>query len=194
MTLFLWHLLLFASVTPWWQHAFFYFYHHIHPLVKDSPFSKPPKRKYHPHQLSSSLSLAHMSAHGSPLQGLLQLSACLGVQVKWKNRRMRTSQQMMRFNSGSESNPDLHPVFLTLVRVEAWLYSINIHAAVYVHLPLAASLEHIVSPPHWHLGRQVARCPLHVPLMASTRMDGFIFNVPLVISQHCVYILGDLLV
>ena len=81
---------------------------------------------------SPTLMTAHMFAPRSSLQGLLQLSICLRVQVKPRKRGTRTSQQMMCFNTGSDSNPDPQPVSLKLVRVEAWIYCINIHADVYL--------------------------------------------------------------
>lgn len=111
---------------------------------KTAPSANPLKRKIHPRQLSCKMKrlwqefvspillTAHMFAHRSPLQGLLKLSACLGVQVKERKRQTRTSQQMMGFNAGSESNPDPHPVCLTLIRVEARMHCINIHADVYL--------------------------------------------------------------
>lgn len=148
--------------------------------------------------VSPILLTAHMFAPRSPLQGLLQLSACLGVQVKLRKRQTRTSQQMMCFNAGYESNPDPQPVRLTLIRVEAWMYCINILADVYL-LPSSGRLSWTdcvslaVTHRCWHIDRWVASCPLGLPLMASTRMDGLIFKVQLVIAQPAVYLLSDLL-
>lgn len=80
----------------------------------------------------SILPTAHMFTTRSLLQELMQLLACLEVQVKPGKRQMRRYQQMISFNVGKKSNPDPQPVCLTLIRVEAWIYCINIHADVYL--------------------------------------------------------------
>lgn len=121
-----------------------------------------------------------MSAHRSPLQGLLQLSACLGVQVKSRKRQAPTFQHVMRFNAGSESNPDPHPVLLAFIRMDACVYCINIHADVSL---LSSSGKYswtdcsslALTHRCWHIDRWAASCPLSPPLMVSTRMDGLIF-------------------
>lgn len=148
--------------------------------------------------VSPILLTAHMFASRSPPQGLLKLSAHLGVQVKPRIRQTRTSQQMMCFNAGSESNPDPQAVRLTLIRVEAWMYCINIHADVYLlsssgRLSWTDCVSLALTHRCWHIDRWVASCPLGLLLMASTRMDGLIFKVQLVISQPAVCLLSDLL-
>lgn len=178
-------------------------------FVKDSPFSQPSGEKnIHPHQLlgrmktlwqefvSPILLTAHMFAPRSPLQGLLELSTCLRVQVKLRKRQMRTSRQMMCFNAGSESNPDPQPVRLTLIRAEAWIYCINIHADVYLlsssgRLSRTDCVSLALTHRCWHVDRWVAACPLGLLLMVPTRMDGLIFKVQLVILQPALYLLSD---
>lgn len=172
-------------------------------------FLKKKKKDLHPHQLSGKMKnlwefvfpillTAHMFAPRFPLQGLLQLSICLGVQVKLGKRETKTSQQMICFNAGPDSNPDLHPVCLKLIRVEAWIYCINIHADVYLlsssgRLSWTDCASLALTLRCWHTDRWVAGCPLGLCKMASTRMDGLIFKVQLVISQPVVYLLSYLL-
>lgn len=168
----------------------------IHPCQLSSKVEEK-KRKTPDKNLSPPLLTAHMFAGRSPLQGLLKLSASLGVQVKWRKRQTRTSQQMMCSDAGSGSNPDLHPVCLTLIRVGgARMYCINLHADVYLlsssgRLSRTDCVSLALTHRRWHADRWVAARPLGLPLMASTRMDGLIFKVQLVISQPAVYLLSD---
>lgn len=146
----------------------------------------------------SILPTAHMFTTRSLLQELMQLLACLEVQVKPGKRQMRRYRQMISFNVGKKSNPVPQPVCLTLIRVEAWIYCINIHADVYLisssgRLSWTDCGSLALTLRCWQIDRWPASCPLGLLLMASMRMDGIIFKVQLVISNTAVYLLNDLL-
>lgn len=101
----------------------------------------------------------------SLLQELMQLLACLEVQVKPGKRQMRRYQQMISFNVGKKSNPDPQPVCLTLIRVEAWIYCINIHADVYLisssgRLAWTDCGSLALTLRCWQIDRWPASCPL----------------------------------
>lgn len=201
-------------IPPWWLALALF--PHRRPDVKDSPSDQAASQrkkerisnltncwgKWKISDKSSSLPCdwqAHMFAPRSPLQGLLQLSTRLGVQVKrreGKKGRTRTRRQMMRFSAGAEANPAPHPVCLALIRVEAWMCCINILADVY-SLPSAGGLSGTdcvsLAATHrcWHIDRWDAGGPPGLPLMASMRMDGLRREVQSVISQPAAYRLND---